>query len=100
MTDTIDDVLKELRGDLREFCEEHDLEKEEAEFNLEISYNLESISSTTINGIDDLIEGIEETIKEMDTEALLFFISSGDEAELIIRIGILNQQDVKFFSLV
>jgi hypothetical protein len=100
MTDTIDEALEELKGDINGFCEEHDLEEEEAEFLLEISYNLDSISSATINGIDDLIEGIEETIKEMDTEALLFFISSGDEADLIIRIGILNQQDVKFFSLV
>lgn len=65
MTDIIDDSLGALGDEIEEFCEEHDLEPDEAEFNLEISYNLEFISSATINRMENLIEGLEETIKEI-----------------------------------
>jgi len=99
MTDTIDDSLEALRDEISQFCEEHDIEPDEAEFNLEISYNLEFISSATINGIENLIEGLEETIKGMDTEAIIFFISKGDKADLIIRIGLFRDMG-RWFALI
>ena len=89
MTDTIDDSLGALKAEVTSLCEEHNLSPDEAEFRVEITHNLELISLTTMIGMDDLIEGIEDVVKETDEEAMIFFVSPGpeDDLHITIRVG-------------
>jgi len=88
MTDTINDSLEALRDEIGEFCKECGLEIEETEFHIEISDNLEILSSSEVLGFKNLRDEILRAIAERSAEAMFFFITSNDEADIVIRIGL------------
>lgn len=108
----LEEALDNLKEEARDFCEEKGLSLEENLFSVEISKNLVHKITRKVWGIPDLIK---ETRKAIflefkgrrtieDGEAMMFYI--GDETGLSaktgtqVRIGIFDQDKVRFFCLI